>query len=117
MNKTKILPPKVRNFLHHHDIFGYPIPISFNGRKTYHTTPIGGIFSIIIQIGYICFFISLLFQMIGYQDDIIYEHLHTNSETRNGVNFRDLNMQMYNALYQVNEEGYSESLFLNDQTR
>ena len=108
--------PPIRKFLHQHDIFGYRIPLSFNGRKSFHTTSTGGIFSIIIIIGYITFFISLLLIMVGHQDDKTYQTRFKNTNL-DGVNYRDINMQVYNALYIVNSEGYSESLFLNDDTR
>ena len=46
------------NFLHENDIFGYQIPINFNGRRAIHTTTVGGFFSIIIKIMYFMFIID-----------------------------------------------------------
>ena len=60
---------KLRNLLHNNDIFGYPIPLNFNGRRTVHTTSIGGIFSIIIKVMYGIYIFNEAKQMVTYQDD------------------------------------------------
>ena len=53
------MPSKSKHpLLHSQDIFGYQIPLNFNGRRTYHTTSIGGIFSIIIKIMYFMYILK-----------------------------------------------------------
>ena len=34
-----------------------------------------------------------------------------------GVSNKDMNMQIYHALYKINENGYEESLFLNEESK
>ena len=64
--KTK---KKLNSVLHDNDIFGYQIPLNFNGRRTVHTTSIGGIFSIIIKVMYAIYIYNEAYQMVTYQDD------------------------------------------------
>ena len=61
--------PPGTNILHKNDIFGYQIPLNFNGRRSTHTTSIGGMFSIMIKGVYIYYIIRLVIQMVTYQND------------------------------------------------
>ena len=64
-SKTK----KLSNFLHKNDIFGYHIPVNFNGRRNVHTTSIGGVFSMFIKIIYGMYILKQALQMINHHDD------------------------------------------------
>ena len=63
-----VLPTGLRSFLHKYDIFGFPIPVNFNGHRSFHKTSIGGVFSILIRILYGLYFMSLIYKMITYDD-------------------------------------------------
>ena len=94
--------PKKMNFLHHQDIFGYRIPLNFNRRHTFHTTKIGGLFSIMIKIIYVFYFAHLLLKMINYKDDKTYLSEYDQQEEIESVNFNDINLKLYHALYHIN---------------
>ena len=78
--------------LHKNDIFGYQIPVNFNGRRIVHTTTIGGIFSIIIKIMYFIYILNSIWQMITYQNDEISERKFTNLHVNKSVKFNDMNI-------------------------
>ena len=62
------LPDRVRNYLHKQDIFGFPIPVNFNGHRSFYRTSIGGVFSLIIRILYGIYMIHLFHKMFTYDD-------------------------------------------------
>ena len=85
-----------KSFLHEYDIYGYQIPLNFNGRRTYHTTKIGGIFSLITKFLYVTYLIFLMSKMINFQDDKTYEQEINDPEVIiKGMYFRDMNIQIF----------------------
>ena len=54
--------------------------------------------------------------MINYKDDKSYISEYDQQEEIESVNFNDINLKLYHALYHINEDGYSLPLFVNDQT-
>ena len=119
-----VLPSGLRKFLHTQDIFGFPIPVNFNGHRSFHKTSIGGVFSIIIRILYGLYFISLLHKMITYDDyETFIEEFdqaigYKNTDLlENGVSSKDMNIQIYHTLYRFNDQGYMKPLFINEDTK
>ena len=94
-NYLVVLNPTIRTFLHKQDIFGYPIPINFNGYRSFHNTSIGGVFSILIKILYFCFFMYLMIKMFQYDDYKTYQNeidISEEDKFKNGINITDLGM-------------------------
>jgi hypothetical protein len=117
-------PNGLRSFFHNADIFGYPIPVNFNGHRSFHKTSIGGIFSIIIRILYGLYFLSLIQKMLIYDDLKTYIQEfdqalgYTNTDLlQNGVSIKDMDIQIYHTLYKVNKAGYNEPLFITEETK
>ena len=60
---------KVKTFLRQRDIFGHPVSLNFNRKGNFHTTEIGGIFSIIVNSIYFGYMTYLLTNLVTHNDD------------------------------------------------
>ena len=106
----------LHKFLHEQDIFGYRIPLNFNGHSSFHYTSTGGIFSVIIKICYNLYFLSLIVKMLRREDYNTYTFDFEQTEDRPSQNFSDMGLQVYHSLYHIDNDGYSQPLSINEET-
>ena len=67
--------------------------LNFNRNGSFHTTSIGGIFSIVIKVLYVSYMISLLLKMINYDEDKTYTFVYSlHDENEEGMKYRDMNI-------------------------
>ena len=59
----------IRNFIRNFDLFGQPILLNFNKKGNTHTTLIGGLISIIVQVFLYWYLVVHVKRMILYEND------------------------------------------------
>ena len=107
---------KFIKLLHSKDIFGYAVQLNFNRNGNIHTTAIGGVFSIILKALYIGYMGYLLMKLVTFADDKTYSFEYA-MDPNDQIDYRNLNLNVYYAIYKVNEDGYSDPLFLTPETK
>ena len=76
----------------------------------------GGLFSIILKALYIGYMGYLLMKLVTFDDDKTYSFEYTEHPDER-VDYRNLNLDIYYAIYKVNQDGYSDPLYLTSETR
>ena len=76
----------------------------------------GGVFSLILKALYIGYMGYLLMKLITFGDDKTYSFEYE-MDTDASIDYRNLNLDVYYAIYKVNEDGYSDPLYLTAETK